>query len=438
MTSQPPSASLVQEFGRVRALAPEIAAGRLTSAELVERALSRIAAIDATVQSWAIVLAEEARATARALDAEARENRVRGPLHGIPVGIKDVIDVAGQPTRANCPARAGLPPAGADATVVAHLRAAGAVILGKVHTTELAYMESVPPTRNPHDLTRTPGGSSAGSAASVASGTVPFALGTQTAGSVNRPAGYCGIGAFKPSTLAIGGAGVIPLAPSFDTVGAFGATAAEAALLASGYAGAHLRIGLGAARGSRIVVLADPLLDRADAEVRAAVAALVGRLADFGLPVAHAASPVSLEELRATQRVVMLAELGRNQGGLPANGVSARLATDIAEGLSTPAATYHRALSAIAGLRRRFWESFGPSDILLLPVAPAVAPVGTATGDPSFIAPLTALGGPVATVRAGTGAATGMPVGAMLTASPGTDSRLAAFLLDEADASLDL
>jgi aspartyl-tRNA(Asn)/glutamyl-tRNA(Gln) amidotransferase subunit A len=429
---------LVQDFGRVRTLAPQIAAGRLTAADLVERALARIAAIDDRVQAWLIVLAEEARAAARALDAEAKAGHVRGPLHGMPVGIKDVIDVAGQPTRANCPARAGLPPAAADATVVAHLRAAGAIILGKVHTTELAYMESVPPTRNPHDLTRTPGGSSAGSAAAVAAGTVPFTLGTQTAGSVNRPAGYCGIGAFKPSTLAIGGFGVVPLAPSFDTVGAFGATAAEAALLAAGYAGAHLRLGHGQAGGSRIVVLSDPLLDRAEAEVREAVAGLVGRLADTGLPVVHAASPVALEDLRTEQRIVMLAELAGNQGHLPPNRISPRLAADIAEGLNLPVGAHLRALAALAGMRARFWAAFAPTDILLLPVAPAVAPVGTRTGDPAFIAPLTVLGGPVATVRAGLGAASRMPVGAMLTAAPGTDARLAAFLLHEADPALDL
>ncbi|HET9019284.1 MAG TPA: amidase family protein, partial [Acetobacteraceae bacterium] len=160
--------ALVGSFGRVGALAADIAAGRVTALDLVERALARIAQVDGDVQAWAVVLADQARAAARERDAEARAGRLRGPLHGIPVGVKDVIDVAGVPTRANCRARADLPPAAADATVVAHLRAAGAVILGKTHTTELAYFESVPPTRNPHDLTRTPGGSSAGSAAAVA------------------------------------------------------------------------------------------------------------------------------------------------------------------------------------------------------------------------------------------------------------------------------
>ena len=196
----------------------------------------------AQVQAWIHVLADEAIATARALDDERRKTGPRSLLHGIPVAVKDVIDVAGLPTRANSRSRADAPPAMLDATVVAHLRASGAIILGKVHTTEYAYFESVPPTRNPHDLTRTPGGSSAGSSAAVAAGMVPLALGTQTAGSVNRPAAYTGIGAFKPSTRAISTTGIVPLAPSFDTVGAFGATPQDAVLLAAGYAPEQLRL----------------------------------------------------------------------------------------------------------------------------------------------------------------------------------------------------
>jgi aspartyl-tRNA(Asn)/glutamyl-tRNA(Gln) amidotransferase subunit A len=431
--------TLVQDPGRIATLSAAIAAGRLTSAELVERCLARIAEVDGAVQAWAVVDADGARAAAAALDRQARAGRVLGPLHGIPVGVKDVIDVAGHPTRANCRARADLPPPLADATVVAQLRAAGAVIMGKTHTTELAFYESVPPTRNPHDLTRTPGGSSAGSAAAVAAGMVPLALGTQTAGSVNRPAGYCGVGAFKPSTLAIGGAGVVPLAPSFDTVGAFGFTAADAAWLATGYAAAHLRMAARPSVASRVVVLRDPSFDRmADAESAAGLADLAQRLADSGVAVVEAASPVALDEVRTQHRVVLLAEAGRTHGRLPRELLAPRLAADIAAGLAIPDAEYLRALHALAGFRAMFWAAFGPADLLLQPSAPAVAPVGMPTGDSSFVVPLTALGGPVATLRAGTGGETGMPVGALLTAAPGHDARLAAFLLDEADPALGL
>jgi aspartyl-tRNA(Asn)/glutamyl-tRNA(Gln) amidotransferase subunit A len=140
---------LIQDPGRVRDLAAAMTAGSLTAEALVRRCLDRIASVDGQVQAWVQVLAEEALATAGALDAERAAGMVRGPLHGIPVAVKDVIDVRFLPTRANSPSRDGIAPATADATVVAHLRAAGAVILGKVHTTEYAYYESRPPTRNP-------------------------------------------------------------------------------------------------------------------------------------------------------------------------------------------------------------------------------------------------------------------------------------------------
>ena len=183
---------LIQDPGRVRDLAAAMARGDLTAEALVQRCLDRIAAVDGQVKAWIHVLPEEALAAAQALDAERKAGTVRGPLHGIPVAVKDVIDVRGLPTRANSPSRADITPATADATVVSHLRAAGVIILGKVHTTEYAYFQSLPPTRNPWDLARTPGGSSAGSGAAIAAGTVPLALGTQTAGSVNRPAAYTG------------------------------------------------------------------------------------------------------------------------------------------------------------------------------------------------------------------------------------------------------
>ena len=147
------------------------------------------------------------------LSEEARAGKLRGPLHGIPVAIKDVIDVAGLPTRAGSATRAQAPAAAIDAQVVAQLRAAGAIVLGKVHTTEFAYFDGPPPTRNPWNLAHTPGGSSSGPAAVVAAGMVPLALGTQTAGSVSRPAAYCGIAAFKPSTRAWSSFGVVPFSP---------------------------------------------------------------------------------------------------------------------------------------------------------------------------------------------------------------------------------
>jgi aspartyl-tRNA(Asn)/glutamyl-tRNA(Gln) amidotransferase subunit A len=426
--------NLIRDPGRIRDLSAAIASGALTAEALVRRCLDRIAEVDGQVQAWIHVLAEEALAQARILDAEPTP---RGPLHGIPVAVKDVIDVRGLPTRANSASRAEIAPATADATVVAHLRAAGAVILGKVHTTEYAYFAPIPPTRNPWDLTRTPGGSSAGSGAAVASGTVPLALGTQTAGSVNRPAAYTGTGAFKPSTLAIGGVGVVPLSPSFDTMGAFGQSAQDAAYLAAGYAAAHLRLPGAMAAPPRIVVLEDPMLaGRTARGTAAAVAALAGTLRAAGLDVIARPSPIALEDVLNTHRQVLLAEAGRTHANLPRHLISPRLAADIATGLAMSDAAYHAALRALAGLRTRFWAGFGPEDLILLPAAPDVAPADGTTGDPAFVIPMTALGGPIATLRAGQDG--GLPVGAQLCAAPGADARLAGFLFSDLATALDL
>lgn len=426
--------SHVRDPGRIRDLAAAIASGALTAEALVRRCLDRIAEVDGAVQAWIDVLAGEALLQARALDAEPVK---RGPLHGIPVAVKDVIDVRGLPTRAFSASRAGIAPASADATAVAHLRAAGAIILGKVHTTEYAYFSPAPPTRNPWDLARTPGGSSAGSGAAVASGTVPLALGTQTAGSVNRPAAYTGTGAFKPSTLSIGGVGIVPLSPSFDTLGAFGQTAQDAAFLAAGYAADHLGLRNPAAITPRIVILRDPLISRlAQPSTAARVTELARRLEASGLPLAAADAPVPLEGILATHRRVLLAEAGRTYASLPRHQISPRLAADIDAGLAIPDAAYHVALRELAHARAAFWAGFGPADLLLLPAAPDVAPGDGTTGDPSFVIPMTALGGPIATLRAGLEG--GLPVGALLCAAPGADARLAGFLFSGLATELDL
>ena len=192
--------------------------------------LARIDAIDPAVQAWRYVAHDSARAEADLLDREAKAGSFRGPLHGIPVGIKDIIDVVGMTTLANSKLRANSARVTADDEIVAALRLAGAVILGKTHTTEFAYFDPSP-ARNPHNIAHTPGGSSSGSAAAVGAGAVPLAVGTQTVASVNRPAAYCGVAAFKPSTQSTCTHGITPLAPAFDMVGFFGATVADAVAL---------------------------------------------------------------------------------------------------------------------------------------------------------------------------------------------------------------
>ena len=214
-------ANCVQDPGRLRDMAAAIKNKELSPSARAHRYPARSGAVPPSAARWGLGAAAGARAVAAERTDQAGRGEILGPLHGIPIGIKDIIDVEGLPTRCNCKALQDRPPAAADAEVVLGLKAAGAIVLGKVHTTEFAFFDPSPAS-NPHDTAHTPGGSSSGSAAAVASGTVPMALGTQTMASLNRPAAYCGIAAFKPSTRSMCGFGVAPLAPSFDTVGFYG------------------------------------------------------------------------------------------------------------------------------------------------------------------------------------------------------------------------
>jgi aspartyl-tRNA(Asn)/glutamyl-tRNA(Gln) amidotransferase subunit A len=175
--------NLVADPGSVEEIAHAIQSRRTDPLALLEASLRRIDAVEKDVHGWCLLDRERALAQAHVLRHEAETGRIRSALHGIPIAVKDVLDVAGLPTRAGSKTRADIAPSTIDARVVTQLRVAGAIILGKAHTTEFAYFDGPPPTRNPHNLAHTPGGSSAGPAALVAAGMVPLSLGTQTAGS---------------------------------------------------------------------------------------------------------------------------------------------------------------------------------------------------------------------------------------------------------------
>ncbi len=211
-------------------LAVAIAEGRYSSEQVVEACLARIEAVDPEIEAWAFLDPEHARAQAKQADRQRRSGRPIGPLHGVPVGVKDIVDTRDMPTGNGTVLDAERRPR-RDAAIVARLRAAGAVILGKTVTTELAYY-APGKTKNPHDPTRTPGGSSSGSAAAVASGMVPVAVGTQTNGSVIRPAAFCGTVGYKPTYGLIPRTGVLAQSFHLDTIGTFGRSVADAAMLA--------------------------------------------------------------------------------------------------------------------------------------------------------------------------------------------------------------
>lgn len=412
-------------------LAGQIRAGERTPPDLVEQCLARIAALEPRVQAWRLVDAEGARAAASALAEEARARRFRGPLHGIPVGVKDIIDVEGLPTRAGSPSRQDAPPAAADAPIVARLRAAGAVVLGKTHTTEFAFFDPAP-THNPYRPGHTPGGSSSGSAAAVAARMVPLALGSQTNASVCRPAAYCGVAGFKPTFGSLPTEGVVPLAPTFDTLGLYGLTIADAA--AAYLAAAGLRPPASAAaagprpeRPLRIGVVADPLYDRAAPAVRSFQEAAARRLAAAGHALEPVRPPAPFAGLIEPHGTVMAYEAGAAHGRrIRTDGerIGPKFRELVEQGLRIGADRYEEARRALAAAAARAWEAFRGFDALLVPPVPAPAPAGLrSTGDPTFITPWTVFGGPLAVVP-GALDEQGLPLAVMLAAPPGADVAL--------------
>ena len=417
--------TLVQDPGRIADLARQIAAGELSPADLLERYLARIDAVDGEVAGWREIDRDGAMKAAAALaDVPAGE---RSPLHGIPISIKDVIDIAGRPTRAGSRAREDIAHAPVDAEVVATLRAAGCVILGKSHTTEFAHFSRPPPTRNPHDTRCTPGGSSAGPAAVVAAGMAPASLGTQTAGSVSRPAAYCGIAAFKPSSGSLSTAGVVPLAARFDTVGIFGYRIEDAVFVFRALEPDFLTRDAPALK--RVVRLEDPVLASAQPGVAESVDEAATRLAGAGIPVEPLPSPVPFADITDVHYTILNHDLARVHA--PALAPVIHLVSDqFREALETGGAisdeAYWDARRRLEILIPRFWAGVPDDAAILFPAAPGPAPEGRPTGDPLFIIPFTALGGPMASLPAAS-APNGLPLGVMLCAAPGLDHALAAF-----------
>lgn len=418
-------------------LRDRIAAGAISALELTEACIARIEARDAEIRAWAWFDPDFARAQARQLDAHRASGRPIGPLHGLPVGVKDVIDTARIPTRNGCAVDAGRVPA-QDAFVIERLRQAGAVILGKTVSTELAFMEPSD-TRNPHNPEHTPGGSSSGSAAAVADGMVPLALGTQTGGSVIRPASFCGVTGFKPSFGAIPRRGVLSQAQSLDTVGVFASDPAGAALLAEvlyGYEPSDpattpappprlLETALSVPPFAPVFALVQPPgWEEAEPQTRAAFDELAEAL---GEQVFRVSLPDAFGEAAAQRRCINLAEMSRNfhrygRDGGKLLGEQTRAA--LTEGNGIPARDYLAALDWRQVLNAGLGAIFERCDAILCPAAPGPAPRGLgSTGDPIFNGLWTFCGTPAVTVPILT-AKNGLPMGAQLVGARGDDARL--------------
>ena len=419
----------VKDPGRLAELAAAIATRRLSCVELISQCLARIDAVEPHVNAWRIVDTDGALATARARDQELAAGFVRGPLHGIPVAIKDIIDVEGLPTRCNSRSRELAPPATADAEIVRALKVQGAIVLGKVHTTEFAFFDPSPAC-NPHNIAHTPGGSSSGSAAAVAAGMVPLAVGTQTVASVNRPAAYCGIAAFKPTTGSLSNYGIAPLGPSYDTPGFFGWSVADAVYGYEAVASAGASRPATADKPATICVLDDPHLADATADVMLAVENLRRRLTGSGARIEERRSPIDFGRLAALQRSTMLYEASRAMHDflkLPDGQIGAKLREAIVEGGGCSEQQYLNERREIDRMRSQLLAATIGADVYLWPATPAAAPKGLSwTGDPKYIGPWTAIGGPIITVPSGV-LTDGLPLGCIVIGKPGTDSQLAAF-----------
>jgi aspartyl-tRNA(Asn)/glutamyl-tRNA(Gln) amidotransferase subunit A len=416
---------LVADPGAIEEIAAAVKGRKTDPVALVEASLRRIDAVEKEVQGWCLIDRERALADAQVLRQEAEAGRIRSPLHGMPVAIKDVLDVAGLPTRAGSKTRAQIAPSTIDAHVVTLLKAAGAVVLGKAHTTEFAYFDGPPPTRNPHNVAHTPGGSSAGPAAVVASGMVPLSLGTQTAGSVSRPAAYCGIAAFKPSSLAWSSSGLVPFAPSFDTIGIFAHRVRDAVTAARVLMPPFLRQRAAEAPSPLTIgVVEEPITEAASAAVADSVRTAAEALVAAGVGVKRLTSPVAFAEIAGWHKTIIEYEVAHAHPHLEHNSdVSAGLREAVARGRVVTDPAYLDAHAALGAVRERFWLETAQANALLFPAAPDVAPVGMKTGDPRFILPFTALGGPIVSIPVGTGAG-GMPLGLMLIGAPGMDAEI--------------
>ena len=411
--------------------------GAFSAEQLMQACLARVKEVDGQVQAWAFLDQQHALAQARARDLDRAEGRPIGALHGLPVAIKDIIDTCDMPTEDGTPLHAGRTPAH-DAAVVAALRAAGAVIMGKTVTTECAtYFPGK--TRNPHNPEHTPGGSSSGSAAAVAAGMAPLALGSQTNGSVIRPAAFCGVYGFKPTHGLIPRSGILKLSRSLDHVGVFARTIPDVALLTEtlvGWDADDPDTRPRAVTPFREVAAQEPPLppllgfikppvwDRAAADTKEAFAELAEQLKDRLVEIEL---PSLTAEALDWHRTIMEAEMAANLDREYERGrerLSDSLREQLARGRDIRVLDYHRALARVPALNSGFEEMFERCDAFVTPSAAGTAPKGVAsTGDPSFCTLWTLCGMPALNLPLMQGA-NGLPLGVQLVGPRGSDARL--------------
>ena len=413
-------------------LARMIAGHEVTCESVTHSFIDAIKEREPEVRAFAWFDGARALATARELDI----GDWRGPLHGLPVAVKDNIDTADIPSEYGSAIYSGHVPA-ADAASVAALRSAGGYVLGKTVSAELANF-TPGPTRNPHDLEHTPGGSSSGSAAAVASHMAPFALGTQTAGSVIRPASFCGVVGFVPTRGLVPRAGVKAVSDTLDVIGVFARSVEDAALVAAALAlQPEWQHAPGKSAPASISWTATPWANQLAPSMLAAlerVARLLssrgGRVHELSWPYDANADGTAFAGLADAQRTVQSFETARQLGAelqYRSDLLSAKLATLIEEGRAVGADAYVHAIKVGRDCAASIDTLFGSADVLLAPSAPGEAPHGLgSTGDPQFNRPWHLLGAPQVNLpvpRSLARGESGLPLGLQLVGRPGDDVR---------------
>jgi Asp-tRNA(Asn)/Glu-tRNA(Gln) amidotransferase A subunit family amidase len=394
--------SALTQTQRLDTLSQWLAASLRARDAALQPCMDRIRSLDSEIHAWVQVLPQKPTGD--------------GALNGIPFGVKDIIETQGLATEygsAIYKGRIGT----ADAAIVRELRRRGGVLLGKTHTTAFAYRTPAP-TRNPRDLGHTPGGSSSGSAAAVAAGMVPFALGTQTRGSILRPASYCGITGLKPSYGLLPMEGVLPFARSLDTLGLFTQTPAEMLRL-------WAALGRSDGRAEDLTLgVADPPLE-AEPPMEAAFRSAIARLRSAGASVRSVDIAGMLARLNDASNTVMFYEGARfHEERFKQYGSRLEdMANLVRDGLKIPVAQYDDARRVIAESKVRITQMYKATPVILVPAATGPAPSGLAsTGDPRMNAPWTALGTPAISIPMPV--SNGLPLGLQLTADHGEDARV--------------
>jgi Asp-tRNA(Asn)/Glu-tRNA(Gln) amidotransferase A subunit family amidase len=403
--------------------ARRLRAGALSAAALTEALLDRIAAREPMLRAFAWLDPARARRQAEAADAAARAGRARGALHGLALGVKDVLDTADLPSQYASPVWAGHRPR-ADAACVALARRAGAIILGKTVTTEFATRHPGP-TTNPHDPGHTPGGSSSGSAAGAAAGFFHAGFGTQTAGSIVRPAAYCGAVGFKPSFGNFHRAGMKVMSESLDTIGVLTRSVGDAALVMAGATGRdHGDPEARPGTAPRIALCLGPAAAMAEEATRALLDRAARAAAKAGAGVTAIEMPPAVVAGFEAHPVVMNGESAEALAwelDHAAAQLSPVLRERMAEGAGFAGARLDAGRAAFAAARRAFADLVAPFDAVLTPSAPGEAPEGLGwTGDPAFNSLWTLLHVPCVTVPVATGPK-GLPLGVQVATGFGKD-----------------